>query len=50
MAMFADRGLATARLGVDTENATGALDLYRSIGMRPVREWRLFEKTISREG
>jgi GNAT superfamily N-acetyltransferase len=45
-AMFAANGIRVGRLGVDTENATGALELYRSIGMRPVREWRVFEKHL----
>ncbi len=46
LASFAVRGVPVARLGVDTENESGALELYRSEGMRPVREWRLFEKSI----
>ena len=45
-AMFAADGVGVARLGVDTENVTGALELYRSVGMRQVREWRLFEKHL----
>ena len=45
-AMFAAGGLARARLGVDTGNEHGALELYRSAGMRPVREWRVFEKHL----
>ncbi len=45
-AMFAANGVHVARLGVDTENVTGALGLYRSVGMRPVREWRVFEKRV----
>ncbi len=45
-AMFAAAGVGVARLGVDTENVKGALELYRSVGMRPVREWRVFEKRI----
>ena len=45
-AMFAADGVRVVRLGVDTENVTGALELYRSLGMRPVREWRVFEKRI----
>jgi len=49
-ATFARRGVRMARLGVDSENQTGALDLYRSVGMSSVREFHLFEKTISREG
>jgi mycothiol synthase len=45
--MFAADGVGVARLGVDTENVKGALELYRSVGMRPVREWRVFEKSIA---
>jgi ribosomal protein S18 acetylase RimI-like enzyme len=45
-AMFAADGIGVARLGVDTENVKGALELYRSVGMREVREWRVFEKRI----
>lgn len=48
-AMFARDGVRVARLGVDTENVTGALELYRSVGMHPVREWRVFEKSIARD-
>ena len=46
---FARDGINVARLGVDTENVTGALELYRSVGMRSVREWRVFEKSIARD-
>ena len=46
LAMFAADGIHAARIGVDTQNATGALELYLSVGMRPVREWRLFEKPL----
>jgi mycothiol synthase len=45
-AIFAARGLRTGRLGVDTENVTGAAELYRSIGMEPVREHHVFEKHV----
>jgi mycothiol synthase len=45
-ASFAARGIRTGRLGVDTENVTGALELYRSIGMTPYREHQVFEKRI----
>jgi mycothiol synthase len=45
-ASFAARGIRTGRLGVDTENVTGALGLYRSIGMTPYREHQVFEKRI----
>ncbi|MGZ5306765.1 MAG: N-acetyltransferase family protein, partial [Actinomycetota bacterium] len=45
-AMLAGRGIPTGRLGVDTENATGAVELYRSIGMTPASEHRVVEKLI----
>ena len=44
---FARDGIRVARLGVDAENESGALEMYRSVGMRPVREWRVFEKSIA---
>jgi mycothiol synthase len=47
LALFAGRGLSTMRLNVDLENASSASDLYRSIGMRVVQEWRIFEKSIT---
>jgi ribosomal protein S18 acetylase RimI-like enzyme len=40
-------GFASATLSVDTENATGAVGLYRSVGMEPVRESHIFERTAS---
>ena len=46
LAMFAARGIRIGRLGVDTENVTGAFELYRSVGMVPYREHRVFEKRI----
>jgi len=37
-----ERGCRMAELHVDSENTTGALDLYRSVGMRPVwHQWDL---------
>ena len=45
-AMFAARGIRKGRLGVDTENVTGAAELYRSVGMVPVREHLVFEKRL----
>jgi ribosomal protein S18 acetylase RimI-like enzyme len=42
---IADAGFASATLGVDTENATGAVGLYRSAGMEPVRESHIFERS-----
>ncbi|MGZ8652570.1 MAG: GNAT family N-acetyltransferase [Actinomycetota bacterium] len=45
-AMLAGRGILKGRLGVDTENATGAVELYRSVGLTPVSEQRVVEKLI----
>jgi mycothiol synthase len=41
---FARRGLARARLNVDAQNETGAVDLYRAVGMREHRRFPIFEK------
>jgi GNAT superfamily N-acetyltransferase len=46
---FQERGAPSAALGVDAANATGAIRLYESAGMRPVRNFVLFEKVL-REG
>lgn len=46
LAMFAARGIRNGRLGVDTENVTGAFELYQSVGMETAREHRVFEKFI----
>jgi ribosomal protein S18 acetylase RimI-like enzyme len=40
-------GRTTAALSVDSENATGAVRLYESVGMRPVSERVLHEKRLS---
>ena len=41
------RGLPRAYLGVDSENPTGAMGLYESVGMRPTRGAHLvFEKDL----
>ena len=45
-AMFAGKGATQARLGVDSQNESNAYELYRSVGMRTVREFRLFEKIL----
>jgi mycothiol synthase len=39
-------GMEWAMLGVDTENLTGALRLYRGVGFRPVRTYAAFRKTV----
>jgi mycothiol synthase len=46
-AMLAKRGITIGRLGVDTQNVTGAVELYRSIGMTQVSEHRVVEKLIA---
>jgi mycothiol synthase len=43
-ARIAEAGFASATLTVDTENATGAVGLYRSVGMEPVRASHIFER------
>ena len=45
-AELASRGRATVKLNVDGENRTGATRLYESLGMRPGRSWRFYEKRI----
>jgi mycothiol synthase len=49
LATFRARGLSHMRLNVDVENATNASGLYRSTGMDVVQEWRIFEKSITRD-
>lgn len=44
---IAQAGFANATLSVDTENATGAVGLYRGVGMEPVREAHVFEREPS---
>ncbi|MDP9185151.1 MAG: GNAT family N-acetyltransferase [Actinomycetota bacterium] len=47
---FADAaaaGFERATLSVDTENATGAVALYRAVGMEPIRESHVFQHTGS---
>ena len=41
---FWERGERSIGLGVDAENATGAFQLYESVGMRPVMGWVMHEK------
>lgn len=40
---FHARGLRRVTLGVDSENGTGAVHLYESVGMRTVADWPLYE-------
>jgi len=46
---FKERGAPSVALGVDAANVTGAIRLYESVGMKPVRNFVLFEKVL-REG
>jgi len=46
-AELAARDHHEVRLGVDTENTTGATHLYDSVGMTVRRRWDLFEKQMS---
>jgi mycothiol synthase len=46
-ATFAGRGIRTVFLNVDAENVTGATALYERVGMRVVKRWDLWERTIS---
>lgn len=42
-AEFHARGYRRVMLGVDSENTTGAVRLYESVGMRAVNDWPLYE-------
>jgi ribosomal protein S18 acetylase RimI-like enzyme len=41
-----DLGMTEAALGVDTENPNGALQLYESMGFRPVKRHTTFRKPL----
>jgi mycothiol synthase len=41
-----DRGMTEAALGVDTQNVTGALRLYESVGFRPVSRSTTYRRAI----
>ena len=43
---FRDAGLTSARLGVDAENAHGALGLYESLGFSVVERGRIYRKPL----
>jgi len=44
--LFKARGLTTAGLGVDTENVSGALGLYESVGYRPYQRLVSYRKPM----
>jgi ribosomal protein S18 acetylase RimI-like enzyme len=43
---FQERGATRVGLGVDAQNPTGAVRLYESVGMRPVRRNDTYEKAL----
>jgi mycothiol synthase len=43
---LSSRGLSSAQLNVDSQNEAGAVELYRSVGMRVSREWLDLETTV----
>jgi mycothiol synthase len=49
-AEFARRGLARARLNVDSDNPTGAVSLYERMGMRVVSSYDLWSRIIEPGG
>jgi ribosomal protein S18 acetylase RimI-like enzyme len=44
--MFQDMGMEEAALGVDTENLSGALRLYESVGFRAVKRQTIYRKAL----
>lgn len=44
--MFQDMGMQEAALGVDSENLSGALRLYESVGFRPVKRMTFYRKAL----
>jgi ribosomal protein S18 acetylase RimI-like enzyme len=43
-ALFAERGKQAVALGVDAENATGAVALYERVGMHVVKQSDTWER------
>ena len=44
--MHADRGMTHANLGVDTENPSGALDLYTGLGYRMHKRYAVYRRAL----
>jgi ribosomal protein S18 acetylase RimI-like enzyme len=44
--IFKERGMTQAALGVDTENVTGALRVYESVGFRPAKRYSTYRKPL----
>jgi mycothiol synthase len=49
-AVYAAKGRATAGLGVDLANPTQAARLYRAVGMRPLYEANIYQRTVQTSG
>ncbi|MFJ2509187.1 GNAT family N-acetyltransferase [Arthrobacter citreus] len=49
MRRFRDSGMQNAGLGVDTENPSGALQIYENLGYRPVSRQVVFDLPLERE-
>ena len=41
-----ERGMTEAALTVDTDNLTGALRLYESVGFKPIKRFSLYQKPL----
>jgi mycothiol synthase len=46
-ATYAGKGLTRAGLGVDLANPTEAARLYRAVGMHPLYEANIYQRTIA---
>ncbi len=49
-AIYAGKGRTEAGLGVDLENPTAAARLYRSVGMHPLYEANIYQRTVRTTG
>jgi ribosomal protein S18 acetylase RimI-like enzyme len=47
MMALRERGMTEAVLGVDTENPTGALKLYESVGFRAINKDAIYRKALA---
>jgi ribosomal protein S18 acetylase RimI-like enzyme len=47
MRAFQERGITEAALDVDSENLTGALELYESLGFRVVKRFATYRKPLA---
>ncbi len=46
MEMFKEMGMTETALGVDTDNPSGALNLYQSVGYRQVQQYTTYRKPL----